>query len=998
MIEVLEFIRGLLEFILEPIYEAILARFGQNRTEFDERMETLVQKERDFKVSNAMYNQTILSHFVKRRFRTYGGGTGELKIRRILAKIEGIQWYNLFLTGEAGMGKTTALKWLYLHVRLKKPPIFLYAIEFKACADIDSFFQELAKKISGEDKDGAVVFLDGLDELNCLRGTPEEFQRIAEQLNIWNSGESGAHRFVISSRPEHFQFRQNLLKKPESAVKDSYIFCEILPLNRKEMIGVCKSIKFLAKNEREILPHARHFANKYPQEKREERKYLQGLRHYLRATGGENSLLSSPLLCRYAYPIVKEWSADKNVGASTTQTAHIRNTLGYCIKWEYHDHVKESTDSELGRKALEQYVRRVKDFLSVLASHAESNGAIPRAVWDELKQREEARADWELNAAYCVLREDENVDALYFIHRAFSEFFLARFYASGLGNRESEELARLIRDRDEFASIYAELLMTDGEGDTVSQNVCNSLLATARIRLSRKDQHARLVKYAKGDTYLEFEGNAEDLSFTVQDFLRVFPHSSAWYMGIEWNRAELQKTLSDGILKLVDAKEALELGKYRANKLADEDSIRGVKLMQSGFYNLDMDFTCIDGGAEYNLNTAFVAKALSDEEKRKLNDPDARKVFDMRSYAEVEADQALLNNRRFNAIRFLGEDKCLWCLFWKGELYVYEDSSLMESVLNEMREQKFGYFLFTYGHYRAFCGVSPRTFQWMKMEDVSVSLNQTPVRGIKPIEKSQNFMSAVERDASLVKSADFHTRAYVALLFYYYSVHASNYSFSEVLTDHTSEVTFGDSILKSNFVGYLQLSLEMFHRSRYLLFPDVSVESPKDEDIEEKHFVEVLEGEALAALLRQQLQDVQFNHETLNSEALAALLRLYIKDKYLMRYPPFSNASAKPSKDEDIEEKLYVEALDKDEQTLLRLHIGDEYLITYYFLSTTGYLLGERDAMYRFAVETIPLCEQYGHLDGVKLRRLLLDDRRKLIHSMERFQWIRDYVRNYLWI
>ena len=215
-----------LKFILENL-EKILSTFFSRRKEFDKRMQKLIQKERDANISNAKYNQAIFSHFVKRRFRDYDDGTVKLTIRQILAQIEGIGWDNLFLTGVSGMGKTTALKWLYLHVKLEKSPIFLYAVDFKDCATLDDFLRALLKGLSGKDyanlddflhipsegisnenKTKTVVFLDGLDELRCLRGVPEEFLLIAKFLKKLNSDEGGAYQFVISSRPEHFHFRQ----------------------------------------------------------------------------------------------------------------------------------------------------------------------------------------------------------------------------------------------------------------------------------------------------------------------------------------------------------------------------------------------------------------------------------------------------------------------------------------------------------------------------------------------------------------------------------------------------------------------------------------------------------------------------------------------------------------------------------------------------------------------------------------------------------------------
>ena len=245
----------------------------------------------------------------------------------------------------------------------------------------------------------------------------------------------------------------------------------------------------------------------------------------------------------------------------------------------------------------------------------------------------------------------------------------------------------------------------------------------------------------------------------------------------------------------------------------------------------------------------------------------------------------------------------------------------MDGVLNELRQKQFDYFLAVCGRYRAECGVSPRTLRWMKMEDVSVSLSRTPVRGTALTEKIDNIVSPVKRDASLVKNKDFQSLSYCDCVYNYVGTHTRNYRFSEVLAEQTSEATFKGCILKRN-ASLLSSSKTLFHDARYILFPEMPAEAPEDVDMEDKR---------------------------------------------------------------------YAEALDEDERNLSRLHIGDEYLITRYFL-------GEREAVCGFAAVTLPLCERYNHPDGAKLRLLLLDNRKELTRSMKRFQWIRDYVRNYIWI
>ncbi|MBQ9493851.1 MAG: hypothetical protein IJR54_09005 [Oscillibacter sp.] len=912
-------------FILGPIYEAVLepvvSRFKGNRETFDKRLETLIDPERDF---NAIYNETILTHFVKRRFRVYSPTDRQRNttIRGIRSKIEETARYNLFLTGEAGMGKSIALKWLYLHARLKSPPEFLYAIDFQDCADMDAFFEAFSARLDKMEK-GTAVFLDGLDELKCLHGTPEEFDRMAEYLNGRNSDKGGAHRFIISSRPEHFQF-QNLSKRA-GKLNASYRFYEILPLNRRETIGVCKAVKFLEKNEADALPSTRHFANKYPETVRKERKYLWSLRRYLSTVSRENSLLSMPLLCRYGYPVIREWLADPDGASGSTQAARIGKVLEYCIKWEYHDHEREHTDVSPGREKLNEYVTRVKGFLSALAGRATSDGDISRKDWEELRQQEQAREEWELNAAYCVLRESKHDNALCFTHEVFREFFLARFYASGQGDRESEKLAGLLRDNHEFAAMYAGLLITDADG--LSRTVCASLLNAVKGSLSEKDRYARLANYARGALYTDFERNADDLPFTVQDFLRVFPRGSVLYMGREWNRENFGETLSDGILKILDAKDALELDKYRADKIAGEGAIRGVRLAQNTFYNLSTVFTCVDRGTEYEIFlTSKGGEVLSDEERRHLNDFKVRETIQNRKKEKRKWDELLLRTRRDYMIRFLGDQKRFWCLYWEGELYVYEDSTAMADLLNEVRKKEFSLFLNIFGNCQALNIRSIRNFRWIRTEDVCILLDGI-FKGLELFEKNLEILSAVQWDVSLLKNPDFQRFSCGTFKECYFNTHAQNYVFLETLPTQSKETAVYDNILKSGKLdSRLPVSLEYFYYARYILSPETPAESPNN---------------------------------------------IY---------------------------KLCTEALDEEERDLLHLHIGDEYLIMRYFLGDRFPPFGEWDNPRRFAEDTLPLCERYGHTSGAELRRRLLDDNEALTRSMERFHWIRDYVRDYIWI
>ena len=104
--------------ISEKIVEVVLEIFFEKkiiektkRTNKKDKMNVFFDKECD---KSYQYNETILQNFVPRKCRYYGSKQ-MVSIKKIKAEIKSRKYLqkNVILTGLAGAGKSTALKWLF---------------------------------------------------------------------------------------------------------------------------------------------------------------------------------------------------------------------------------------------------------------------------------------------------------------------------------------------------------------------------------------------------------------------------------------------------------------------------------------------------------------------------------------------------------------------------------------------------------------------------------------------------------------------------------------------------------------------------------------------------------------------------------------------------------------------------------------------------------------------------------------------------------------------
>lgn len=162
-----------------------------------------------------LYNEVILKNFVTRNFRYYESNEN-ISIRKVKAEIESKRYFqrNIIITGQAGTGKSTALKWLFLNSNAHKCNyIYLYAKMFDERESLDEVLLDI-EGIIPNDK-SSIIFFDGLDELKCIKGNVYEFNKF---INFFDKNSNHEYdkpycKFVISTRPEHFGFNNLIIKK-----------------------------------------------------------------------------------------------------------------------------------------------------------------------------------------------------------------------------------------------------------------------------------------------------------------------------------------------------------------------------------------------------------------------------------------------------------------------------------------------------------------------------------------------------------------------------------------------------------------------------------------------------------------------------------------------------------------------------------------------------------------------------------------------------------------
>ncbi len=671
------------------------------------------------------YNELILRHFVKRRFTFYGTNK-KSSIGKIKQEIQHPKLAtNIILTGAAGSGKSTALKWLFMNTNIKGyPALYLCASMFDSYKSLDEVLSAIAKTISKYNK--CIVFFDGLDELKCIKGVSEEFNQFIHFFNEKSNyiPKHAHYRFVIATRQEHFSFHKMIIKKKSKKRLDNYRVFEIQPLNPTETLKVCKTIERLSKLD--IKENTHHFKDKWPSSGGNNNtfsrsEYLRLLRKYLKETSSDQSLLTYPLLCRYAYPIIREWNTlnqSYSQYIDGTQSAPICCALESYIKWEFHDNYQGHTESDEGRNLLNKYKQEVFEFLTEIAGSMGKDDLIDKEHWEKLKYKNNIEG----NASFCALQEFDD-DHMAFIHKSFKDYFLACYFAKNTSTKrkktkkELATLLELLNSSTMFCTMYTEQLLKSNS--RITKIVTKHLMQTVA-----NDSPAKLSNFVRGSARYSYQSEAP---FTVEEYFQVFPYGDCEYCGIRFNRDKFQKLYATGILEITENE---HFENYKSSEISKKLNIKGIKYSPyywKGFKHTTRNFALVHNGSIIDIG-GYWTHSWSDEDifllsKRSelkqlfTNNPSIEEIQrnealrllllekeqrDQNNYIE---EQIILSNWIISIVKFIGEDYDYFCLFDEASLHIYQCNSANESLIKELFLKGFSRYpvdyISLYGQYRA---------------------------------------------------------------------------------------------------------------------------------------------------------------------------------------------------------------------------------------------------------------------------------------------------------
>lgn len=611
---------------------------------------------------NSIYNEIILNNFVPREFIYYGSKRKKyFSIHDIKSEIESKRFpkRHVIITGAAGMGKTTALKWLFYNSNVKNTKyIYLNMRDFENCESLNQFFMELFHKIV--DHKSSIIFLDGLDELKFIEGNGDEWDKIMEFIDK-NARKNPQCRFVISTRPEHFGFYDLFVNKKIKETPDHYAVFEIQVLTKKEAFASCCLVKKLSAFDLE--KSSKHFLYKWPLDENKlngkkkniltEKEYVKQLKNYINSMTVEDSLLNSPLLCRYGYQIICDWcSQRKNQLVPKTQSGRIENVLKSIIKWEFHDHSYSNTESESGKKDLENYEKEVVSFLAQTARTMGNKGYINKEQWRELKK------GLKTNTALCVLQEESNGN-LEFIHKTFENYFLAYYFATieDWENFDSETyniFRSLLHANHEFGIMYVEQL-ADGVND-LSKKICAEMMK--HEKLDRED----LLEYASGKKCFVY---LPEISFSIEEYLSVFLDGGCIYAGNIFNRAAVNDMKKNGILEIRDTGYLKEFKKGIMFQTVD---IIGIQAILPNIHYISTHFYFYSNEEFLKIYALEMVYHGPTENHR----------------YHKEDEHVRMHGAMRDIIDFIGKEKKFWCLYHNSSVYVYQITQKNEKNMADL--------------------------------------------------------------------------------------------------------------------------------------------------------------------------------------------------------------------------------------------------------------------------------------------------------------------------
>lgn len=734
---------------------------------------------------NWQYNELLLKYFVKRRCKYYHS---EKKISLNGIKSEILRpaiARNIILTGKAGIGKSTALKWLFVNSYHKDYQyIYLTSRMFNDTDGLEQVCEKIGKFLTSNGK--CLVFFDGLDELRCIKGVHGELERFLNYFDKKSGGitQNSQYRFIIATRSEHFAFHNVFAEKKAKKNLDRYVVFEILPLNYNESLKICLTIKYFSKFDKKH--DVKHFTNKWPEASSDnsyalpEKKYKKVLKEYLvENNNSDNFLLSAPLLCRYAYQIVCEWADTDNsfIKNSKSLSTRIETALTSYVKWEFHDEYDMTTSGTEGNSLFKEYKKEIFSFLTSIASFMENSDMASREQWEQLKNESKNS----VNAAFCILQEQEN-GKLSFIHKSFKDFFLARYYVRKLFDTAkdgeiTDSFIENIQTNHGFCTLFVEQMLE--KGNALSKSICSAIAENNPVD-TNDDFTERIVDFFTGKIGLMY---TDGMPFTIAEYLYAFPCGRVLYAGIEFDRMSLEKMQKSRILHLNNTDLICECHASSISSRIDfcgviynPDYVNEYKIFTTDFsLYFDRSLTDVGGYLFHSFTRQDLIRILSrNDVSEQLGDgPIALKdiiesslmdyILKVKKWEDMKGElsekQRLITSTQA-IIDFLNPEKNYWCLLKDNSLFVCEisktNSSVFKDFFFEQLPSQFFDYINLFGNYRSLVlneASAYESYRFRPLSEVEVTFDTgLPLSKLQIESVMSNYYYAHWKNYQLVRS------------------------------------------------------------------------------------------------------------------------------------------------------------------------------------------------------------------------------------------------------
>jgi len=409
--------------------------------------------------------KVILKNYIQQGFEKKYPESDGLENCKTKDLLHIINKQSIVLTGKAGLGKSTALRCLFLHAKGVVSYVRMSDLNGHSRDDIISKFKEILV-------DKQLVFLDGLDELSVSFNEQRFIYELTDHFVKHNI------RFIISMRADHYQGTTSLLKqyfsKSTLNAKHGIAVFDIQDFTEQQFIIAACIVKKLGKVDE-------RFKKNYPQN-----IPIAKYKKQLHEAFIKQSLFKIPLFSRYAYILVQDMEKS-GISLSTA------NAVEKIIKWEIHDCISLGNSNEYVEvfKFLNDLVKKYLEEVALCvgigksATKKEIDNLKITLIQDPLsnfiKEKEKTihstllnacKDSWE-NISLCLLCVSDDGENVSFQHNIFKEYFLA--YPLANTNLFANEKARVafshLSKNESFIKEYCNQLVLNGKMEILYDNI-----------------------------------------------------------------------------------------------------------------------------------------------------------------------------------------------------------------------------------------------------------------------------------------------------------------------------------------------------------------------------------------------------------------------------------------------------------------------------------------------------------------------------------------------